>query len=66
VIFVDLLADGQEVFGKANPYQVSLMKINDEKTFNIGLKGKKVDAVIVDPNNFVDESYETNNLVTLE
>ena len=64
-VFIDLISDGQEIIGKANPYQANLMKIGDEKTFNIDLKGKKVDAVIVDPWNKVDESNEDNNQYSL-
>ena len=60
-VFIDLISEGREIIGKANPYQVSLMKVGDEKTFNIDLKGQNVDAVIVDPWNKVDESDETNN-----
>ncbi len=60
-VFIDLIFEGQEIIGKANPYQASLMKIGDEKTFNIDLKGQNVDAVIVDPWNKVDESDEENN-----
>ena len=64
-VFIDLISEGQEIIGKANPYQANLMKIGDEKTFNIDLKGQNVDAVIVDLGNKVDESNEENNIYIL-
>src|SRR3989344_5952477 len=30
-VFIDLISEGREIIGKANPYQVILMKVGDEK-----------------------------------
>ena len=61
VIFVDLKVGNDFVYGKRNPNQLTLLKAGDKHEFSIDLPNAKEFTVVVDPDNFVDESNETNN-----
>ena len=60
-VFVDLIVDGNLVYDKQNRNSVVLLKQGDKKEFIIPIPNADKYSVIVDPDNFVDESNENNN-----
>lgn len=64
-VFVDLKVGNDLVFGKQNPNQLSLMKVGDEREFTMNTPSSSEFTIVVDPNNFVDESNEENNIYIL-
>ena len=60
-VAVDLKVGNEFVFGQQNRNRVNLMKPGDKHEFSIYISSAKEFTVVVDPDNFVDESDETNN-----